>query len=144
LTGYGATREDFAEGKRADPTRPDGCCFLPKQNDGTDRYNSVKYDDDDRVVSYSMAFGPAIRIGDAEDVIAGELPRDATRVWTIPKRNCKLVQYRSALIRETLADGPWDVLVTLYTADGAQPYDDLSISDIDFVNNEPGNRAVDC
>ena len=91
-----------------------------------------------------MAFGPPIRIGDAEDVIAGELPRDATRVWTIPKRDCKLVQYRSALIRETLSDGPWDVLVTLSTADGAKPYDDLSISDIDFVNNEPRNRAVDC
>ena len=144
LTGYGATRDDFAAGKRPDPARPDGCCFLPKQDDGTDRYNSVRYDEDDRVVSYNMAFGPTIRIGDAENVIARELPRDATRVWTIPKRDCKLVQYRSALIRETLADGPWDVLVTLYTADGAQPYDDLSISDIDFVNNEPGNRAVDC
>src|SRR6188508_2236934 len=113
LTGYGATREDFAEGKRPDPARPGGCCFLPKQDDGTDRYNAVTYDDDDRVVAYSMAFGPPIRIGDAENVIARELPRDATRVWTIPKRDCKLVQYRSALIRETLSDGPWDVLVTL-------------------------------
>jgi hypothetical protein len=144
LTGYGATREDFAEGKRPDPARPDGCCFLPKQNDGTDRYNAVRYDKDDRVIGYGMAFGPTVRLADAENVITGELPPDATRVWTIAKRDCKLVQYRSALIRETLSDGPWDVLVKLYTADGTKPYDDLSISDIDFVNNEPGNRAVEC
>ena len=144
LTGYGATRDDFAEGKRPDPARPDGCCFLPKQDDGTDRYNAVRYDGDDRVIAYSMAFGPSIRLADAENVITGELPSDATRVWTIPKRDCKLVQYRSARIRETLSDGPWDILVALYTADGTKPYDDLSVSDIDFVNNEPRNRSVEC
>jgi hypothetical protein len=99
---------------------------------------------DDRVIGYGMGFGPTIRLADGENVITGELPPDATRVWTIAKRDCKLVQYRSALIRETLSDGPWDVLVKLYTADGTKPYDDLSISDIDFVNNEPGNRAVEC
>ena len=31
--------------------------------------------------------------------------------------------------------------MTLSTADGAKPYDDLSISDIDFVNNEPGEPS---
>ena len=144
LTGYGATRDDFLERKRPDPDNPDGCCFLPEQDDGSNRYNAVTYDDDDRVISYEMAFGPTIRLSEAENVIAEQLPPDATRVWTIPKRNCKLVQYRSALIRETLAGGPWDILVTLSTADGAEPYDDLSISDIEFVNNEPRNRAVEC
>ncbi len=144
LTGYGATKEDFAKGKKVDTDKKDDCCFLPKQADGSDRYYLVMYDESDRVYTYSLSFVPPIVFAGAQNVIIRELPPDAKLAFTVNRRDCKMMQYRSTLIRQAFPDGPWDILVALYSSQTAGPYDDLAITDITFVNNRPGGRSIQC
>lgn len=90
-----------------------------------------------------MSFAPTIVLAGAQNVILGELPPDAKLAFTVNRRDCKMLQYRSALVRKAL-QGRWDVLVALYSGDTAKPYNDLAISDILFSNNTPGDRSIQC
>jgi hypothetical protein len=146
LTGYGATKDDFAEGKEPDKDKADDCCFLPEQADGSDRWYAVMYDENDRVYTYGMSFVPTIVIAGAQNVILGELPSDAKLVFTVKRRTCKMMEYRSRLVRQAFrgSGGPWDILVALYSSQTTAPYNDLVITDISFSNVKAGNHSVGC
>lgn len=147
LTGYGATREDFAEGKELDTDHPDDCCFLPKQADGSSRYNNVLYDDNDRVFAYSMSFAPTIVIAGAQNVILGELPDDAKLVFKATRKGCEVRHYQSASIRQVFppGGGPWDILVSLYSSFEATPaFDGINVTEINFSNVKAGDQQVEC
>jgi hypothetical protein len=75
LTAFGAARQAWAAHHVADPNPKlfRGCCFLPKQNDGQDRYYAVQYEKG-RVVSYEMDFGPRVRAPIARLLMKREVP----------------------------------------------------------------------
>jgi len=146
LTGYGATKDEFAKGKTPDKDKEDDCCFLPKQADGSDRWYAVMYDENDRVYTYGMSFVPTIVIAGAQNVIIGELPPDAKLVATLKRRTCKIMEYRSATIRQVFDEtgGPWDILVSLTSSETIAPYTDFKITDISFSNVKAGDHSVQC
>jgi hypothetical protein len=103
LTGFGATRQDWAAHHVADPNPKlvRGCCFLPRQKDGYDRYYDVGYDKG-RVVAYGMDFLPRVRASIARLLMKEELPPD-TRVVAHAKRGtCELIEYRSPTLKKLL------------------------------------------
>jgi hypothetical protein len=145
LSGYGATRDDFDEGKDPAPGEDD-CCFLPEQSDGSYRWYVVMYDENDRVFSYSMSFVPTIVLAGAQNVILGELPDDAKLVFTVTRRLCKMMHYRSAQVRQAFegTGGPWDILVVLYSSKTGGPFHPLKVTDISFGNVKPGDHSIQC
>jgi hypothetical protein len=114
LIAYGATRKAWAAHHVADPSPrlERGCCFLPKQADGQDRYYAVQYDQG-RVFSYEMHFAPKISASRAKLVVRREVPPDARLVRHARRRDCEILQYRSAAARRAL--GSASVGVALYT-----------------------------
>src|SRR2546422_438686 len=69
-TEYGATEKAWKAAHVADPNPKlfKGCCFLPRNRDGSDRYQSVQYQrfgSVSRVVGFSMGFVPAISVASA-------------------------------------------------------------------------------
>jgi hypothetical protein len=103
LTGFGATRRDWAAHHVADPNPKlvRGCCFLPKQKDGYDRYYSVEYDNG-RVVSYGMDFLPRVRASTARLLMKDELPPDAHVVARAKRGTCEQIEYRSPTLKKVL------------------------------------------
>jgi hypothetical protein len=100
LTGYGATRTAWAAHHQADtsPKLVKGCCYLPKQADGLDRYLGVQPDKHGRVDSYTLHFAPRVSPSAARALLRRtELPTDAklVRVKHSPYDNCVILQYRS-------------------------------------------------
>jgi hypothetical protein len=105
LTGYGATRNAWAAHHQADPNPKlvKGCCYLPRQADGNDRYYAVDRDEKGRVYSYSMHFAPRISASEAKFILRqSELPRDARLVRSKRKGICLILQYRSAAAKRAL------------------------------------------
>ena len=49
-----------------------------------------------------MSFVPTIVFAGTQNVIIGELPPDAKLTFTVTRRDCKMLQYRSALVRKAL------------------------------------------
>jgi hypothetical protein len=103
LTGFGATRRDWAAHHVADPNPKlvRGCCFLPKQKDGYDRYYNVTYSKG-RVDSYGMDFLPRVRASTARLLMKEELPPDARVVARAKKGTCEQIEYRSATLMKLL------------------------------------------
>lgn len=104
LTGYGATRKAWMAHHQVDPNPrlERGCCFLPRQNDGRDRYYAVLYDKHTRVYSYEMDFGPRVGERTALFLVKRDLPRDARLVGQKRKATCKQFVYRSAALKRAL------------------------------------------
>lgn len=96
LTGYGATRSAWAAHHRADPKLVKGCCYLPKQADGQDRYLGVQRDKRGRVYIYNLHFAPRVSASTAQALLRRtEVPADAKVVRVKRSDNCLIVQYRS-------------------------------------------------
>jgi hypothetical protein len=106
LTGYGATKKAWAAHHVADPNPKldPGCCFLPKQRDGNDRYFAVQYDGG-RVFLYEMDFAPRISATTARRLMRKEVPPDARLVAHVRKRTCEQLLYRSAMLKSATGDG---------------------------------------
>lgn len=105
LTGYGATRKAWAAHHRADsnPKLDKGCCYLPKQADGQDRYYQVQRDEHGRVYIYSMHFAPKVSARFAKALLRRhELPADARLVRSKRKAECLILQYRSAAAKRAV------------------------------------------
>ncbi len=118
LTEYGATRQAWLSHHQIDPNPKllRGCCFLPRQRDGTDRYFAVLYGDGTfappgRVFSFEMGFNPPISAAQARRVARREAPSDARVVAHARKRTCEQILYRSTKLRRAL--GYSTVLVEL-------------------------------
>jgi hypothetical protein len=103
LTAFGATRKGWAAHHVADPNPKllRGCCFLPKQNDGQDRYYAVQYEKG-RVVSYEMDFGPRVRAPIARLLMKREVPPDARIIARTIRQTCEQTEYRSATLKRVL------------------------------------------
>ena len=115
LTAYGAMRKAWAAHHIPDrsPNLAAGCCFLPKQSDGQDRYYGVGYHLG-RVVFYQMHFAPHVSVSTAKRLIRAEFPRDA-RVTAQPATpRFDQLDYCSAMIKA--ATGHKDVQVWLLFA----------------------------
>lgn len=103
LTAFGATRQAWAAHHAADPNPKlfRGCCFLPKQNDGQDRYYAVQYERG-RVVSYEMDFGPRVRAPIARLLMKREVPPDARIIARTIRQTCEQTEYRSPTLKRVL------------------------------------------
>lgn len=122
LTGYAATRKAWAAHHVADPNPKlfKGCCYLPKQADGTDRYYAVNRNEKGRVFNYGMHFAPRISATFARFLLRlDELPSDARLVRSKRKAECLILQYRSAAAKRAL--GYATVGAALYSS-AAGPY----------------------
>lgn len=118
LTGYGATRKAWAANHRADPNPKliKGCCYLPRQKDGTDRYYAVQRDEHGRVFTYSMHFAPRVSASFLRFLLRrDELPPDARLVRRKRKPECLILQYRSAAAKRAL--GSALVGVAIYSSE---------------------------
>ena len=147
LTGYGATRTDFAKGKEAAPGEKDDCCFLPKQADGSFRYLDAAYDkqSDDRVLTYAMSFVPRIGIAKAQKVVLDQLPRDAKLVVTANRRECKSMEYKSTLLQGVVNGAPSDVSVAFYSSPvRGRPFDGVHVTEIRFAAQMPSDHPIPC
>jgi hypothetical protein len=100
LTGFGATRKAwFAHHvPDPDPRLIRGCCFLPKERDGQDRYYTVKYSHG-RVFYYEMHFAPRVSRAAARRRTSREVPPDARLVARVRKATCEQLVYRSAMLK---------------------------------------------
>jgi hypothetical protein len=104
LTGFGATKKSWAAHHVRDPNPKlaSGCCFLPKQRDGQDRYFSVLYDHS-RVFSYEMHFDPPVTEATARRLILlHEAPPDARLRRDVRKPTCEQIEYRSSLLKNAI------------------------------------------
>ena len=122
LTGYGATRTAWRAHHRPDPNPKlvKGCCYLPRQADGSPRYYAVLRDDNGRVFNYSMHFAPKISASEAKAILrTTELPADARFVRSKRNPECLILQYRSAAAKRDV--GGATVGAALYSS-GAGPY----------------------
>ena len=116
LTGYGATATTWAAHHRADPSPKvvKGCCYLPKQADGLDRYLGVQRDKHGRVDSYTLHFAPRVSPSAARALLRrSELPADAKLVRVKRSDNCVIVLYRSEAAKRAL--GSASVVARLYS-----------------------------
>ncbi len=98
MTEYGATRKAWAAHHTADPNPKleKGCCFLPRQSDGTDRWYSVTYNGPGgRVDSFEMSFAPAVPKALAKQILRREAPADAKLSFDVVKASCEILGYRS-------------------------------------------------
>jgi hypothetical protein len=118
LTEYGATRQTWLSHHQIDtnPKLLRGCCFLPRQRDGSDRYYAVLYGDgtfapSGRVFSFEMSFNPPISAAQARRVARREAPPDARVVAHARRPTCEQILYRSRTLRGAL--GSSTVLVEL-------------------------------
>ncbi len=145
LHGIGASRHDFAVGKVPDPNPKliKGCCFLPKQRDGRDRYYAVLYDERGHVDSYSMAFAPSISIQAAKRAIRGELPGDAKLVFDVKRAGCEIVQYQSRLVGRALHDdGAVDA--AMYSSTTGGRFNRRTVTEIILLPGVPHDRSSGC
>jgi hypothetical protein len=118
LTGYGAARTAWAAHHVADPSPKvvKGCCYLPKQADGLDRYLGVQSDKHGRVDSYTLHFAPRVSPSAARSLLRrSELPADAKVVRVKRSDNCVIVLYRSEAAKRAL--GSASVVARLYSHD---------------------------
>ena len=89
MSGYGATSKAWAAHHRADPNPKlfKGCCYLPQQADGTDRYYSVQRNGKGRVYAYSMHFAPKVSATFVSFLLRREAPvptgRRQVASWTL-------------------------------------------------------------
>lgn len=145
LYGFGASRAAFAAHKVADrsPQLPRGCCFLPRQRDGRDRYHLAMYDERGRAHGYSLAFAPNVSVAAARRQIRRELPADARLVFAVRKSRCELLQYRSETLARVLRDGG-AVDAALYSSTAEHPYDGRTVTTIILQSGIPGERSVLC
>jgi hypothetical protein len=106
VTGFGATRKAWAAHHRADPNPKliKGCCYLPRQADGQDRYYSVLRDHG-RVFNYSMHFAPRVSATVARSLLRTELPADARLLRSKRRAECLILEYRSAAAKRALGTG---------------------------------------
>jgi|SRR5919201_1257675 hypothetical protein len=105
LTAYGATRKAWAAHHIRDPNPKliKGCCYLPRQADGIDRYYAVQRDDRGRVLNYSMHFSPRVSASLVRVLLRRhELPVDARLVRSKRKAGCLIIQYRSAAAKRAM------------------------------------------
>ena len=100
LTGMGATRKAWFAHHVVDPNPKlsRGCCFLPRQKDGHDRYYDVMYDRS-HVFLYDMAFVPSVSATVARALLRHELPPDARLVRSKTKGTCAQFDYRSTMLK---------------------------------------------
>jgi hypothetical protein len=121
LTGYAATRKAWAAHHVADPNPKlfKGCCYLPKQADGTDRYYAVNRDEKGRVFNYGMHFAPRVSASFARFLLRrNELPSDARFVRSKRKAECLILQFRSAAAKRAL--GSATVGAALYSSEAGR------------------------
>ena len=108
MTGYGATRKAWAAHHKADPNPKliKGCCYLPQQADGTDRYYSVQRNGKGRVFAYSLHFAAKVSATFVRSLLRrDELPSDARLVRSKRKADCLFLQYRSGAAKRVLGNG---------------------------------------
>lgn len=122
LTGFGATRKAwFAHHvPDPDPRLIRGCCFLPKERDGQDRYYTVKYSHG-RVFYYEMHFAPRVSRAAARRRMSREVPPDARLVARVRKATCEQLVYRSAMLKSAHL-GSASVEVEFTATDGGGRY----------------------
>ncbi len=106
LTGFGATRKAWFAHHTPDPNPKliRGCCFLPKQHDGQDRYYAVQYMSG-RVLTYSMHYAPRLPASLVKHLMAHEIPPDARLVAHARKATCEQFVYRSARLEAAAHTG---------------------------------------
>jgi hypothetical protein len=145
LHGFGASRRGFAAGKAPDPNPKliKGCCFLPRQRDGRDRYYSVLYDERGHVYSYSMAYAPSASIAMARKIVRAELPGDASLLFDVKKSRCEIVQYRSRSVGRALR-GTSVVDAALYSSTTGAQFNRRTVTEIVFVPGVAHDRSVSC
>ncbi len=100
LTEFGATRKVwFAHHVLdANPKLERGCCFLPRQRDGTDQYITVQYGAGTHVDMFEMDFAPTISIAYARQVVLREAGPGAKLVYDLKPAGCEQIEYRSSLL----------------------------------------------
>src|SRR5581483_1476506 len=139
LTEFGATRAVWRAHHTPDLKYANGCCFLPRQRDGQDRYYAVLYDEHSRVYDFEMAFAPTISVGLARFVAKKEAGPGARLVYDLKKADCEQLEFESALLSRALKSA---VLVELSRSDvGGAP--NGHVGDMLFSPAAVGDR-IDC
>jgi hypothetical protein len=98
LTEFGATRKVWFAHHTADPKYQNGCCFLPRQRDGTDQFYFVQYGKGTRVGMFEMDFAPTVSVTYARQVVLHEAGPGARLVYDLKPAGCEQIEYRSALL----------------------------------------------
>jgi hypothetical protein len=102
LTEFGATRKVWFAHHTPDAKYQNGCCFLPKQRDGTDRYYTVHYGAGTHVDMFEMGFAPTISVVLARLVVLHEAGPGARLVYDLKPAGCEQIEYRSALLSRAI------------------------------------------
>jgi hypothetical protein len=118
LTGFGATRAAWNAHHSRDVGYASGCCFFPKNSDGSDRYITLEYQSG-RVASYEMLFKPAVPRAVALSELHRDVPSDARRVWDVKRATCEFVEYRSRALKAATGVGVMDLELSRTPLGGA-------------------------
>jgi hypothetical protein len=137
-TEFGATRKGWYSAHVPDPNPKliKGCCFLPRQRDGTDRYFGVQYQDFGRGVSrvwvFEMWFAPAISFAAAKHVARSEAPPAARLVFTKRYSDCFRMTFRSSALSRAFKSKHAVMDVTLYSSATGGPFNGRSVMNMIF------------
>ncbi len=134
LTGFGATKKDWYAHHTPDRSGKfePGCCFLPRNKDGHDRYAAVTFVNG-RVFSFDMLFSPPVTPAEAKFWIKREAPPDGKVVFDVRKPTCEQIQYRSRLLAKAFKEKVGVMMAELSTQGGAATYSARSVDDIIFL-----------
>jgi hypothetical protein len=98
LTEFGATQAAWRAHHTPDPRYANGCCYLPRQRDGTDRYYALDYSTGPHIDMFEMSFVPTYSVRLARQVVKFEAGPGARLVYDLKKADCEQIEYRSTLL----------------------------------------------
>jgi len=145
---YGATENAWKAAHVADPNPKlfKGCCFLPRNRDGSDRYYAVQYQrfgGVSRVFGFSMGFVPAISVARARAVVREEAPPRSTLVFSLKRKDCLLVEYKSSMLGRAFRSKRTAMLAGFYSS-AAGRFNGRTVAEIIFLPATLGDRSVGC
>jgi hypothetical protein len=123
------------------PKLTKGCCFLPRQRDGTDRYFGVIYQTFggiSRAFSYEMWFAAAISFTAAKNVVREEA-RPGSRFASSKRRgDCFTMTFKSSVLSRAFKSKSAVMEAALYSSGTSGPFNGRTVQDIIFLPASAG------
>jgi len=142
-TEFGATKKAWYSAHALDPNMPPyrGCCFLPRQRDGVDRYNGVTnraIGGVPRVVQFEMWFAPPISLAAARNIVLQEAPPGSKLVSFTRLSDCVLMAFKSSALTRAFKSGSLKASqpimdVELQSSANGGPFKASAVRDILFL-----------
>jgi hypothetical protein len=102
------------------------------------RFGSVPH-----VFNFSMGFAPAISVASARAIVRKEAPPGSSLVFSVRKRDCLQVEYKSSALSRAFRSKHTAMLAGLYSSASGR-FNVRTVREIIFLPATVGDRAMSC